>query len=232
MQPKMLYVHYCDEPNTFWWNRAKQDREINMTLIKSRRIESIFNKPVDHHSHRGDIIRIEVLLKYGGIYLDSDVLILRSFDPLLNLGDVIMANQDNDQHTACNAVIISRKNSVFLKRLHDAYQSFNQKLWDYHSVRLPGILAHIYSDEIKLLPTDTFFSPGNKSRKDFLMTTNYNFSNNYASHLWNKVQRNALNNLTAQSILNGSFLLAQMLKKALGNETFIELSKIPPQYFA
>jgi hypothetical protein len=45
--------------------------------------------------------------------LDIDVLTLGSFDPLLNLSDVVMAHQENDQDTACNAVLIGKKCDVF-----------------------------------------------------------------------------------------------------------------------
>ena len=45
--------------------------------------------------HGGDYI-LDLLINYGGIYFDTDVLALRSFDPLLNLSDVVMANQDYD----------------------------------------------------------------------------------------------------------------------------------------
>ena len=45
-------------------------------------------------------MRLEVLLEYGGIYLDIDVLTLRHFAPLLNRGKVVMAHQDDDRKTA------------------------------------------------------------------------------------------------------------------------------------
>jgi hypothetical protein len=88
LRPDRLLIHYYYEPDTFWWKQAMNDREINATLIKSRLIESVFNKTVAHHAHRSDMLRLEVLLEYGGIYLDSDVLTLRPFSPLLELGDV------------------------------------------------------------------------------------------------------------------------------------------------
>jgi hypothetical protein len=68
IRPKKLYVHYYEEPDTFWWNQTKRDREIDVTLVKTRLVENIFQKPIDHHAHRGDIIRLEVVMKYGGIY--------------------------------------------------------------------------------------------------------------------------------------------------------------------
>ena len=55
IRPTKLYVHYYEEPTTFWWNQTKQDPEINITPLKSRLVDRIFNKSVDHHAHRGRI---------------------------------------------------------------------------------------------------------------------------------------------------------------------------------
>jgi hypothetical protein len=125
LHPKKLYVHYYQEPNSFWWNQTKHDREIDITLVKSRLVENIFNNSVNHHSHRSDIIRLEVIMEYGGIYLDIDVLPLRSFDPLLSLNDVILAHQDDNKELICTAVILAKKHATFIKRIYDAYQSYN-----------------------------------------------------------------------------------------------------------
>ncbi|CAF4039032.1 unnamed protein product, partial [Adineta steineri] len=183
-------------PNTFWWNKTKNDPEINVTLVKSRLVETIFNKSIDHHAHRGDIMRLEVLIEYGGIYLDTDVLVLRSFAPLLNISDVIMAHQSDDPKTACNAVILAKKNATFLRRLYHSYQSFDSRCWDCHSVKLTGQLASIYIDEVVVLPTDTFFRPGWDEPDKFFKSNDYNFTSNYAAHLWNTVNNHYLSVLT------------------------------------
>jgi hypothetical protein len=43
---------------------------------------------------RADLIRLEVLYKYGGIYLDSDIELYRPIDDLLN-NEVFMCKEDN-----------------------------------------------------------------------------------------------------------------------------------------
>jgi hypothetical protein len=232
IRPKKLYVHYYEEPNTFWWNQTKQDPDIDITLVKSRLIESIFNKSVDHHAHRGDIMRLEILLTYGGIYLDIDVLALRSFEPLLNISDVVMAHQDDDPKTACNAVIIGKKNASFLRRLYDSYQSFDANCWDCHSVRYTGELALIYSNEVLVLPTINFFRPSWSEPHLLFHSNNYNFRSNYASHLWNKLQHDELNKLTVNRILNGNFTLARMFLHAIGKDKLQKLKTLTNQSFS
>lgn len=225
LKPDKLYIHYHTEPNTFWWNQTKQDPDINVTLVKSRLVESIFNKSVDQLAHRADVMRLEILINYGGIYFDTDVLALRSFEPLLSLADVVMANQDDDEKTACSAIVIAKKNATFLRRVYDAYQSFDDSCWDCHSVRLTGQLALIYPNEARLLPTVTFFYPGYYHGDIFFRENDYNFSSNYASHLWNKVFHDELEKLTPEKILARNFTLARMLLHAIGKTKLQKLRK-------
>ena len=44
---------------------------------------------------RADLIRLEVLYRYGGVYLDSDVELFRSIDPLLNDKMFLVKEQDS-----------------------------------------------------------------------------------------------------------------------------------------
>ena len=38
----------------------------------------IFGNPVKRFAHQADVLRLELLLQFGGVYLDLDVLLLRS----------------------------------------------------------------------------------------------------------------------------------------------------------
>src|SRR6201999_3240379 len=80
----------------------------------SRRINST------HYAHLADIIRLDVLLKDGGIYLDSDVFALHSFSTLRHSPlDVILGNEGGNRNGLCNAVILSRPNATFIRRWID-----------------------------------------------------------------------------------------------------------------
>jgi hypothetical protein len=136
-----------------------------------------------------------------------------------------MAHQDDDNRAACNAVMISKKNATFLRRLYDAYQSFDSNCWDCHSVRLPGLLASIYPKEIVLLPTQTFFRPSWNEYRELYELNNYNFDENYASHLWNKASKKYLQNLTPKIALHTRNTVGRMIRRAVSNSTLIELMK-------
>ena len=228
LRPSKLIVHYNQEPNTFWWHRAKHDPEIDMVLVQTRVVEHIFNKTVDNHSHRSDVIRLEAMMQYGGIYLDIDILVLRSFDPLMNLGDVVMAHENDDRMTAGSAVIISKKNAAFIRRWYDAYQSFDGSCWACHAVQLPGKLAMLYPNEIQVLPTRTFFHPSWNKLNIFRQANAYDFSGSYATHLWNAVNNALLSELTPDYALKSNSTFARMLRQAIGEETFRKLNDLFP----
>ena len=44
--------------------------------------KTVFDQTLAHIYHKGDIAKLEILMTYGGIYLDTDVLVLRSMDRL------------------------------------------------------------------------------------------------------------------------------------------------------
>ncbi|CAF1254550.1 unnamed protein product [Adineta steineri] len=220
LRPKKFFVHFYEEPNTFWWNITKKDREINFSLIKTRLVENIFGHPVYHHSHRSDILRLEILLKYGCIYLDTDVLTFRSFNSLMNLSDVVMGYQNDKEGIIGSSVILSKKNTAFLRRIYDAYQSYDYTCWACHATAVPGKLAQMYPQEVVVLPMNAFFLPRWSEANRFFGSNDYNFTSNFASHLWNTQTNDYLSKLTPDIILNGNFTLARMLRKALGNDTF------------
>lgn len=71
-----------------------------------------------------DYFRLHVLVEYGGIYLDTDVKVLKKFDDLLNL-DFFCSFES--EKTLCTAIIGSSKNNDLLKGFLNTY---NNKSFD------------------------------------------------------------------------------------------------------
>ncbi|KAK3995866.1 hypothetical protein QBC44DRAFT_14775 [Cladorrhinum sp. PSN332] len=113
------------------------------------------------YAHLSDTLRLNSLLAQGGIYLDVDAFALRPFTSLLqNPQSAILGHEGGNRWGLCNAVIISRPNSTFLERWLDSYSHADlSKEWNYHSVRLPKILADENPDQVCTLAPDAFFWP-------------------------------------------------------------------------
>jgi hypothetical protein len=133
----------------------------------------IFGRPLRHYAHQADVARLDILIEFGGIYLDIDTMIRRSFDPLLT-GRLVMGFQKGWGGRVgglCNAVMLSERNHPFLLEWRDRYRTFRSlgldQFWDEHSVRVPLKLAGIQPDgtftkkrsDIDILPPSAFFEP-------------------------------------------------------------------------
>lgn len=59
-----------------WLSRLDQT-DTSLSLVEARNVKTVFGNKVSHYAHKADVLRLEAMKFYGGIYLDSDVLVLR-----------------------------------------------------------------------------------------------------------------------------------------------------------
>ena len=182
-------VFYCDdEPTGPWWERTRN----MVTVERTAAPREIFGNPLRHVAHRADVLRLDKLLSKGGIYLDPDVFVHRSFDDLLTYRTVLGEQRfESGAVGLCNAVILSEPGAPFLKRWQDEYRTFRSRgrdeFWDEHSVRRPYQLSRQFPDEIKILPESAFYWPTFNTeglRKIFAYAEPLDVSRSYATHLW------------------------------------------------
>lgn len=88
IKPDKIMFHYHHKPIGDYFERALP----MLTLNQVNMIETIFDKPVSHYAHKADVVRLQVLQEYGGIYLDLDVISLKSLDHLLSR-EFVMAQE-------------------------------------------------------------------------------------------------------------------------------------------
>ncbi|GHU58953.1 glycosyl transferase [Spirochaetia bacterium] len=70
-----------------------------------------------------DYIRAWVVFNYGGIYLDTDVELLKPLDVFLN--NVCFSGFENEKNIAPGLVFAGEKESVIAKKIMDFYASYN-----------------------------------------------------------------------------------------------------------
>ena len=97
-----------------------------------------------------DYIRIKVLYENGGIYLDTDVTVLKSFDAFLDY-PAFVGMQDNaiegkDDYVE-PAILGSQKNNLFFKQILEIYQ---KEIWNISIYTMPDLFQ--YSIQ-KMYPT-------------------------------------------------------------------------------
>ena len=117
------------------------------------------------YSFVADYVRIYALYHYGGIYLDLDVELKKTFNPFLN-NKMFLSFEDN--HHISTAIIGSVQNHFFLKEILDYYDHANfslktnvdlitQKLCQYGLIE-NNYYQKICQNEITIFP-NYYFSP-------------------------------------------------------------------------
>lgn len=90
-----------------------------------------------NYAHVSDVCRIYALYKYGGIYLDTDVEILKSFEPFRSLASFIGL----ESATVSTAVIGAAPGSMWLYRFLQYYMHTRFiNVWG-HTVRTPNTVT-------------------------------------------------------------------------------------------
>ncbi|KAI5449138.1 hypothetical protein NCC49_005276 [Naganishia albida] len=224
IKPEKVYFHYHNIPTGPWWDELVKD----LTLIRHEHVLThIMGKELKHFAHKSDVMRLEALLNSGGIYLDIDVFVMRSFEPLMyhptTLG--MEASPDSrrtalDPEGLCNGVIISQNGSEFLKRWRASYETFDEGNWAGHSVVMPWQLARAYPDEIQVLSTRAFFWPmwhGDEVKKVHELD-DYDFaaSGQFGYHAWESLAMNYLSELSPYKIRTVESSFNRMVRPYIG----------------
>jgi len=82
---------------------------------------------------------LQVLLEYGGIYLDLDVLITRPFDELRRRYECTIGREQETK--ACGSVIVCSRHSPFLLLWINSYiDDYRIEEWAYNTGQVPELL--------------------------------------------------------------------------------------------
>ena len=189
IKPDHVHFYYQHEPQTAWWELTKP----HVTPIRIDAPGEIQGRPLHSAAHKADVVRLIALSDLGGIYLDADVFVHRSFDPLLGHA-VVLGQEGPDGHFGvANAVILSEAGAPFLRRWLDQYHWFRggrthlDPFWSEHSVQLPHVMTKLFPDDVTVVDHQAFYWP---LWLDAHLTWIFDspqpidLSRSYATHLW------------------------------------------------
>lgn len=207
-------VIHCNEPpkNNEYWDMA-------MMYSVYRRIKvptHVGDTEIKHVQYASDVIRLELLYKWGGIYIDTDMLLTKPLTPLMDR-PLTMAiesvNEDGSPKSVANGVILAKPKSEFLKLMLDATPiAMKNDIWANHAVTLPLELAKIYPEMVHLEGKDSFFP--------FDLARNYPFEENeaaaclkqmentYGLHIYETFWRDQLKVITPDLLKSSSCLFS------------------------
>ncbi|EPC71665.1 Glycosyl transferase family protein, partial [Lacticaseibacillus paracasei subsp. paracasei Lpp126] len=162
MIPKIIHYVWVGGPKPEWvqknidgWRRVLTDytfqewNEHNWDISQSQFAKYFYDKK--KFGFVGDPIRIDVLNRIGGIYLDTDVEVYKSFDSLLQEKLVFSRIYNNALGTA---TILAEKNTKMMGDLAQMYDAFS--LSDLQSEKVDKVSNGILQDTF-LINMSAFF---------------------------------------------------------------------------
>lgn len=194
MIPKTL--HYCwfgkkRKPKLFSqclesWKRHCPDFEIKeWNNENSRQFANSFYRNAirkKQYAFAADYIRTNVLFEEGGIYLDTDMLVLRPLDDLLNYNFVIGEEVPGRINFALFA---SSPKHRLLQRMLDFYEQtpFNQFSVPVITHTFSGIFdEESLGEDERIFPPEYFYAVPYQSKDE--PHSNFTTEKSYAVHLW------------------------------------------------
>ncbi|EJU03627.1 hypothetical protein DACRYDRAFT_21152, partial [Dacryopinax primogenitus] len=217
-------------PHGPWWNLI----EPYVTLSPVEPPEEVYGRPVRLYAHKADVVRMQVMLQLGGVYLDQDAFVLRSFERAGIFTQSTVLAMEADPYAKqwewepgglCNAIIVSRPEAPFLQRWFSTYSTFNETghEWAEHSVAMPWELALTYPQEVTVLNSRAMFYPlWNKDDVRLVHEPSapgpkgggWDFyeSRQLAYHAWESVSMPYLEKLTPAIVAKGASSFTRMVQ--------------------
>ena len=210
----VVHVHHHYALTGRWFELLQSAVGPALVLHEVADVTSIFGRPVSHYAHKADVVRLQALRQYGGVYLDADVITIRPLYPLLAYSAVLaeepigpgllnyavtlfvdgygsVAERMRGVDGLANAVIFGHAQSPFLESWYRRYDTFDSSRWDYHSCKLPLLMASeppsqsdppsVAADLLTLSPF-AFYHPQYDSLRHFFHSNDADLSRNFGIH--------------------------------------------------
>lgn len=179
VKPWMILVHADILPHGFWWRQALKEIP-NIYHVYHKRPTHIQGKMIRWVQHASDILRLQVVLDIGGIYFDTDILALKSFDKFRAFSATMGAETSRAVN---NGLIVSEQHSPFICLLQQSYYNYHSNEWSTNGPLGASKLQKAFPNLLHLEPVKTFHHPTFFARRQ-LVEGHVDWSGNYAMHIW------------------------------------------------
>ncbi|KAL3836289.1 hypothetical protein ACJMK2_021726 [Sinanodonta woodiana] len=180
VRPCLILLHGNYVPHGRYWRSFTLSFPFVILVQRSPR-SSIFGNKIKFLEHISDVMRIEILKDYGGIYLDYDEVVLRPLEPL-RVYEYVQGLEFPNQ--LGSQLIMAKKNATFLQLWYDSYKNYSEDPL-YNAQEVPATLAKRHP---KLIHVEGYnFTRPNWKSAGLIFNHNYNWSTNYAMHSYARI---------------------------------------------
>jgi hypothetical protein len=181
-----INLYYLYKPNSIYFDKLYDI----CNVVKLQEIN--YDIDFEYKEHIGDLVRLNIINQFGGIYIDLDTVCIKKFDDLLN-NECVLGKEygiiDNDTEESfiglCNATIMSTKSNLFIKDWIQEYHSNYNKQWNYLSVVFPHRLINSKKYNVNIQDKNSFFKYSwDNQGKNQIFNLNSCIDDCYSLHLW------------------------------------------------
>lgn len=170
------YIASWTECNPGWTHRIWRDADVDDLRLQNADLFEISDISL---ACKSDILRLEILYDYGGVYVDVDFECFRCIEPAIDDSQQFIGRQMEGEF--CNAILGCTKCNTYFKRLMDALPESFEQYNDAISRVGPRFFDRMLVDmPFTILPKEQFY-PYLWS-EEFLGVAAYPYA--YAAHHW------------------------------------------------
>jgi hypothetical protein len=169
--------------------------------------------------YMADVARLKILSTYGGIYMDTDILLQKPLTEFLSEEKLVMSWETPDRRSISNALMMSPQDNLFvaewLRRMPDAVQS---ETWAYGGVVLPAkMAANPYLNDSCMILTNQFCCPLDLSRPWLFdpalkEEAKAKIKGCYAIHVFETFWRDIIKDITPELVEQNDCLISDLIK--------------------
>ena len=150
-----VYIHGDGPPTGHYWNRIKDEPKLN--LIYRETPKTIYGTRVKVLSHVTDVWRVDIMLKYGGIYVDTDTVFVKPLSRHIRAYDAV----GSYDWTYWNApfpdtinfgVAVGKRNARYWHLFQESMKWFMDKDWSWNGLRQPYRIKERHPESVLIDP--------------------------------------------------------------------------------
>lgn len=150
-----VYIHGDGPPTGSYWELIKNHEKVH--LIYRQQPGTIYGTNVNVLSHVTDIWRVDFMIKYGGIYVDTDTIFIRPLDREIRGYDAIGSYDWTYWNhpfpdTINFGVALGKRNAKFWHKFQESMKWFKDDDWAWNGLRQPYRIQERHPDLVRIDP--------------------------------------------------------------------------------
>jgi hypothetical protein len=167
-QPDRIWFHCRHEPYGDYWDRIRD--LVTMVPAEPDRFIEDYRYPDRflnryRYAHHADVVRLDALIRHGGVYADIDTLFVHPWPAELQRQPCVLGREDDvrcqrtgeTKPSVCNAIIGSEPDGRFVRAWRDNLHAAFDGSWSNHSGFLAAELSGADPEAVHLEPPRTFY---------------------------------------------------------------------------